>query len=405
VSTWIAYGYNCTEGSLFSGLHRLPPGSAVAFESGRRTETAYAEFDVDPKACSQEEAIDELHEIVGSTLKTIAASRSRLTLALSGGFDSRYLLGLSLSFLVGTSIECGTVSYSEEEGKIARDVSEALGFPLFEIRVPNSIWELYDEIFHFTHDGFPISKNVSYLLAQKFPERPIINGYLGDSLMRGSHDAIRGKYETQWTEDLANVIQRRHLITPKDSMCKWFGEPMATRILANSRLPMEKAVQRGSKIGKVFAWSDLYHRQRFYISNNFLQHVALTEALLPFYSWKLLAFKMEHDYRLFNREIYERLFEKHFPKLAKIPHASDLRRKKTKSKVATITRRWARELLPTLCSKNRVSLLSKPRCIPTTVAGILGHRRTGTLMFLFHRVHLLEQRVRDAGLEIDWQHI
>ncbi len=31
VSAWIAYGYNCTGGSLFAGLKRLPPGSAVVF--------------------------------------------------------------------------------------------------------------------------------------------------------------------------------------------------------------------------------------------------------------------------------------------------------------------------------------------------------------------------------------
>ena len=39
----------------------------------------------------------------------------------------------------------------------------------------------------------------------------MLNVFLGDILIRGVFDKILGKYETEWKEDLVDVLERKHL--------------------------------------------------------------------------------------------------------------------------------------------------------------------------------------------------
>ena len=400
VSAWIAYGYDCTDGSLFSDLRRLPPATAVIVQDEQYIEIPYAEFQSKSQSPNAKQVVEDIHNIVSFNVKTLLSKHNRVSLALSGGYDSRYLLALSSSLTKKTSIECSNVSYSEEEGVIAHQVAETLGFPLEKYPINGSIWDLYDEVYQFTADGFPISKFVTYCIAQQYLEIPMVNGFMGDSLMRGSKDTFLGKYETEWGGDLEDVLLRKHLFTN----FTLFRREVVERIQMRARIPMEKAVQKGASIGKVFAWADFYYRQRYYISNNFLQHIEITEALLPFYSWELFAYKMEHDYKVFNRDIYHRIFQTYFPKLAKIPHSSDLPTKKHQyARVARCTKQWARELFPLIYDRKWLSLLQKRVSILYSVAGIAGLRRAESTIFLLERLYLLEKRVKDAGLDFDWE--
>jgi hypothetical protein len=406
ISSWIAYGYNCTGGSLFSDLRRLPPGSAVIYQNGKSMEFPYAEFKAKPRSSSPRQISEDVHDIVSSSVKTLLADHHRLTMTLSGGYDSRYLLALSLALAELSTKSIFTVAYTENEGQISSRVAETLGVPLRMLDVSGSIWDLYDQLYHFTSDGFPISKFVTYCIAEQYPGIPMVNGFMGDSLIQGSKDTFQGKYETEWIGDIAEILQRKHLLIGFKLMGKLFRGDIANRVLMRSRLPMEEAVRNGSSIGKIFAWADFYYRQRFYISNNFLQHTGLTEALLPFYTWELLSYKMEHDYKVFSRDIYREIFQNHFPALADIPHASELPPQRSKSsldRVARCTKRWARQLLPVLCQKNRLSHLSKTRCVPLTFAGIMGSRRAQNSILTFIRMYLLEQRLIDTGVAFDWE--
>ena len=401
VSAWINYGFNCTNGSLFADLQRMPPGSVVVIKNAEWNEISYARFEEKGPLLPIDQVVEELHEIVASTLKVLLADVPQATFALSGGYDSRYLLALALS-LSKTAIQCRTVSISKEEEGIASQVANAIGVPLETVPIHNSEWDLYDEAFHLTADGFPITKFLTYCLANRHSKVPMLNGYMGDSLMRGSKDMFQGKYEEEWTGDFVEILQRKH------SFISFIGmrRDIAQKIQMRSRLPMEQAVREGSEIGKIFGWADFYFRQRLYISNNFLQHLDFAEALLPFYSWKLLSYKMHHNSRLFSPEVYEQIFTKYFPVLSRIPRADTLPRKKSPhSNVANCTKQWARNLLPVMCSRKRLALLDRNWCAPRTLAGLAGFRRYEGTIRNFQRLYLLEETVRAAGLNFDWEHI
>jgi hypothetical protein len=164
---------------------------------------------------------------------------------------------------------------------------------------------------------------------------------------------------------------------------------------------MERAVTAGAPIRKVFGWADMYYRQRYYMSNNFLQHAGLAEAIVPFYNWDALLCKFSNEYSLFSSEIYRRIFSKHFPALASVPHPSDIQRSKVPP-VARWTKRRARQLFGRISSKRWLSLLAKSRCRVLTMAALVGDRRVEEAILAFDRLYLLEQRTRSAGMSLDW---
>ena len=398
VSAWIVYGYNCTNQSLFTNLRRLAAGSVTIFREGQETEFSYATFESSSQVLPTDQLVEDIHDIVSSTVPILLSKHPKVSFALSGGYDSRYLLALSSS-LTNTALECCTVSFTKEEEWLSQKVAESLGLPLKKISIGRSIWDLYDNVYHFAGDGFPISKFVTYCVAQQSPGIPMINGFMGDSLIRGSKDRFLGKYEKELDGNLVDVLQEKYMMTN----CHGFRSDMAKRIIARSRVPMEYAVKQGTSLGKVFAWTDFYYRQRYYISNNFLQHLHISDSLLPFYSWNLLAYKMGHDYSVFTPEVYQRIFKRYFPRLSIIPRTSDTPPSRQKVfGVAQCTKQWAREILPCVFTNQRLSLLEKKRCIPLMLAGMIGMRKAESSVFLFKRLYLLEETSRHFGIDFDW---
>jgi hypothetical protein len=397
VASWIAYGYNCTQGSLLRDLRWMPPGSAVVIRQGRMEEHPYAELPGGDELPPMPDVAADLHDIVASTTGTLLSGHPRVTVALSGGFDSRYLLALTLK-QPGKTVDCVTVR-ANQEGEVPFRVGEALGVAPQTIPVRHSVWDCYDEVHHFTSDGFPISKFVTHLVAAKHPERPMINGYLGGPLLRGSRDRCFGKYETEWAEDLAGVLQRHNLNIDLRLMRK----DVAARILDRSRVEMEQAVENGKRIGKVFAWANCYYRQSRYLSNNFLQHLELTEALLPLYSWDLLEYKMSHHYRALSREVYLQIFRNNFPEMAGIAHSAELRHRPYG--VAKCARRFARQIMPELLKRDWMSLLDRKSAVLHDLAGLVGYRKAESSMMQLQRLYLLEKETWNAGIELDWDRL
>jgi hypothetical protein len=431
VASWIAFGYCCTGGSFFADLRRLPPGTALVLQDGRATEISYTQFALDPHTPTTEQASEYLHETVSNSLRALVANHSRLSLPLSGGFDSRYLLALSLE--ANAPVETiVNVRINREESEIGHKVADILGVPLLDVPIDGNIWDLYDDVYHFAADGLPISKFVTDYVAQQHSSVPMLNGFMGGPVIRGFDDTLEGKYEDEFSEPLADVLQRNFLKTDfRVFRLNIFRGDIAKRILARSREPLEELVRRGSPTAKVFNWAELYHRQRYYASNNFLQHLGVAEALLPFYSWGLISYKMAHPYRLFNDAVYAMIFCRHFPQLADITHSDYLRRDRLRReahglghnlrewwdahrRVAQCTRRWARELVPIMGRKGWLDLLRKDVCVPMTILGCTrfpqGLSRhlvsvVEKLMLNFERLYLLEKRAREAGVDFNWEGI
>ena len=403
VSAWVAYGFNCTDGSLFSGIRRVPPGAALVVEDGRMTTTSYATWAIGARPQSVEQAAEDIHDIVSSDVRTLLCEEPSVVVPLSGGYDSRYLLALckELPTRLDTVVN---VRFSPAEGEVATRVAEALEVPLETVQVDGSVWDIYDTVHYFTPDGFPISRFVTFCLAQRSPSIPMMNGFLGDSLVRGSNDRFDGTDEDECGSDLASVLQQKHLAISLNL----FRPQTSARILERARAPMAGAAVRGGR--QVFGWADLYLRQRHYIASNFLQHLDSAEAVLPFYSWRLIAYKLAHSREAFSRLTYQRLFERHFPKLAAVPHAADLPDQRPGVAVAECAVRWARELMVPLVKSGWLTALSTRQCLSLVSLGTsqlpaVNEHLAAVVedaVFTCRRLYLLEHRLRGAGFAFSW---
>ena len=369
VASWVTYTFNATSTSLFGDLDRLPAGSAVTFQDGKRSDFRYAEFGPLEQRLTPEELPEAIHEIVSSAVKTLLTENSKVCVPLSGGYDSRYLLALALQILPSPSLRCVNVPLTPNEGLVAQRVAQTLGLSLDSISARDSEWDLFDEVYHFTPDGFPISKNLSHPIAERYAGIPFLNGFLGGPLVRGVNDQFLGKWEPDWKDPVATLQEKLRTMG-----FDIFRKDVASAILKRSLVPMQEAVKATAKLGKASDWVDFYYNQRLRMSNNFLQHLNLSEALLPFYDWRLLSLKIGHDYSCFDRRNYQRIFQRYFPSLAVIPHADDLPLPKP-PKVAGCVKRWARSLLPKLVAKDHLSGLLKKRSCLLAVAAMAGDRR------------------------------
>ena len=372
------------------------PGTIVSFQNKTATDIPYAEFGEEQLATSTKDVSQDIHDIVSTTLKILLSDHPQTWLSLSGGFDSRYLLALS-TIHSKTPPLCATVDCSEDRVSTASLIADTLNVPLRVFTAPKSTWDLFKEVFHYTADGFPISKHVLYRLAMESSGVPIVNGYLGDFLIRGARDTCLGRYEQDCNNNLSEVLQKHH----KGANFRIFRSSIAKRILDRSRVPMDLAVEKWSKSGQSFIRADLYYRQRFYISNNFLQHLPLTEALLPFYSWELIDYKLCRDFSLFNNELYAHIFWNFFPRIANIPKSKN----EAHSSISEHTKKWSREFIPLISGRHRPSVVSGFRKLPWVIAGIVGASKVESTILLLKRLSMLEDRILSSGIDFDWYRI
>lgn len=405
VASWLSYGYNCTSGTLFSSVRRLPPGTAVVIDGDGWTEVEYGKFEIDEQPRVAEQVAEDLHRLVSQSAQALLSAHPRVTVPLSGGFDSRYLLALCAE--AGVPIEATVnVAFAPEEETPARQVADALKLPLERVAVPGSVWDLYAETHHFMPDGFPVSKFVTHLIAQRHPGVPMVNGFLGDSLVRASNDRFGGRDERNLGVGLVDALQRKHLAISTNLI----RPDLVRRIEERSRAPMEQAAVHAPK---AFAWADLYFRQRHYISNNFLQHLDLAEVIAPFFAWSLLAYKLRSSSTNFDKDTYRLIFKRYFPRLADIPHSSDLKPAARKTVPSKHSTRWARELLVPLTKRNSLELLAKPICLGLVTLGVsrLPSRSRALApiiedaLLTCWRAHLLEQRLKERSVDFDWDRI
>ncbi len=88
--------FNSGEETIFEGIRRLPPGTALRIDAKGRIERwrYWSALDVEPRQCSFEEAVREFDALMDSTMHEHMRSDVPFGLFLSGGVDSAVLLAM-----------------------------------------------------------------------------------------------------------------------------------------------------------------------------------------------------------------------------------------------------------------------------------------------------------------------
>jgi hypothetical protein len=416
VAAWLMYGYNCSGRTFFGGLSALRPAAVTEFHRGRVRSFSYMDPD-EGTAVSQYELPDRLFELVAESTRAWLRAIPNLTLTLSGGFDSRLLAALYCRER-GSDIPAYTFRLSHAEVTTAKAAAAALGLRwqivelglslwTFHFSPKPTFWERYGGEYQVMADGFLISKNPIYTLAFDYPGVPVMNGFMGDALIRGPHDRIRGRQETDFEEsELANAIQRVYASQARRRRkSQLFAPSLAARIRDRARGPIERIIEEGVPQGRVSFLTNLRLRQRFYISNNFLQHLDYAESVLPFLSARLIQLKLSNPRLHFSIETYRELFARHVPQISHIPHEHEVDHPaRRKPKLNALLMRSAAQELRNLLARRRLQVLAKQRVAYRLLAGGISPHHEYVLA-MAREISLLERFAASLHLPLEWDEL
>jgi asparagine synthase (glutamine-hydrolysing) len=127
LDAYMSVGYVPTERTMFRGIHKLQPGSAMQVENGRVETFKYWDLDPAPQPMSEAEAVEEVTTLLRDAVRLQLRSDVPLGVFLSGGVDSSAVVAFMHELGV-TDIETFTVAYDFgpqfDETRYARQVAE-----------------------------------------------------------------------------------------------------------------------------------------------------------------------------------------------------------------------------------------------------------------------------------------
>ncbi len=147
--------------TLFTGIHRLPPGHRLIFERGEARVTQYWDIPAGavPKMRNTRDVIRRFRDLFTESVKLRLMSDVPLGVFLSGGLDSS-AIAATMAPMVGRPIETFSVAFKERafsELTYAREVSTAIGARAHEVVIddrdyfgalPKLVWHEDEPIAH-----------------------------------------------------------------------------------------------------------------------------------------------------------------------------------------------------------------------------------------------------------------
>jgi hypothetical protein len=412
LSSWLRYNQDITGRSIVQDYRHIGPGSVCTFDATGQliSETPYACFEYGEREIKPDEMIETLHGTVSRTMELLVRDAAEVNLPLSGGYDSRLLFALALQREL-PRVHATTVQTREYEGRVARDVAAAMLYPLQMIHSGGRVLDLFDDPFAFTAGGFPMGLNLTNMLARRRPGMPLVSGFLGDGLMRASlTPGGREHFGQDDRHDLdpLQLTRKVHrLYTAAAHRLEVFHAPLARNINDRAFACIANVVSKGHALNKPVIHTDLHCIHRFYFSQIFLQHLAVAEARLPYYSWELINFRLRHAYRCFSPENYPMLFRRHFPRLAAIPHSSQLKpadvaERKRSAPPTRHLRAWSSAVARSIPRSSALAAVKKCHLFRCLASGMLGEPHHQARLTFLAKLQLLEQRLRRCGIEVNW---
>jgi hypothetical protein len=417
VSSWLNYNFDCTGGSVVRDYRRVADGAVSTYDRAGTLLGArpYAALRFEPNVVPPAELVDALHERVAASFDRLVRGVDEAALPLSGGYDSRLLCALAVRASRPRRLHLSTVASTPGEARAAGPVAEALGVRTEVLPVgPGGVADLFDDPLSFSPEGFPTPRNLTSAVARRRPGVPVISGFMGDVLMRGSTNASVRRFralDDHALDDAALTDAAHGRFRIDVNRLDLLRDGVGARATARARAALTRVVQLGRAAGRPLAFANLYLRHRLYFAGIFLSHLDVADARLPFYDWALLDFHARHGVSFVGGE-YELLFRRHFPALAHVPHSSKLEPPaapgKPHARAGRPTRHlrpWADRLLRDLLAPPGPTAVTPRKLLARLPGALLAEGRFEVEISFLYKVRAFEERLRRANVRLDWSSI
>ena len=205
---YLLYGYVPTPSSIFSDIHKLPPGSTLCYEKDRVSIQRYWELSFQSKWEDDEtELTERLYTQLDDAVKTRLVSDVPFGAFLSGGLDSSVVVALMARHL-DRPVKTFSIGFKEktyDELSDARKVAQHIGSEHHELVVePDAISLTEKLVWHFDEPFADSSAIPTYLVAEMAAKhvKMVLSGDGGDEAFAG-YERYQ-KYQT--------MSQLRHLV-------------------------------------------------------------------------------------------------------------------------------------------------------------------------------------------------
>lgn len=390
-------GQEVTGGALIEGVRRLPAAQRLEWCNGAAALKALYRAYQPAEAAGTRDTAEQIYDIAKQSTRWWCGSTARVSVGLSGGFDSRLLVAL-LARQSDIDLKVLHVTTHSSETRAAHAVAGQLAVNLHELPASGHIWDQYgqSQLMHEMATGFPITKNLNYLLATEDSAFRLANGFLGEHIIRGYFDNVLQKKEEAYSEkDLFHGLYQYCTKNKVNNIFKTtdigFLRELSYEELHNYFINIKMVL--GRKVGSF----NILTRQRNYISNNFLQNLSQHEPIIPIYDPRLVRMKLERPYSDFVPETFKTLFQLFYPQLAAIPRGDPAHEHRCK-----LVSQQARYLLWQLPRLELGRILNWKWLLPRLAhAGFA--RRFAYVPTALMKLARIEQICRDNDIALDWR--
>ena len=191
LDAYFTLGYVPDPLSIFSNIHKLPPGHYLTLTNGQVTVKQYWDFEFQPSAARNEaDYLDELRALLDESVRLRLISDVPLGAFLSGGIDSSTVVGLMARHM-DQPVKTFSIGFHEDsynELKYARMTAEKFGTDHHEFFVTPDICQIVDElVWHFDEPFADSSAIPTYMVSKLARDHVtvVLSGDGGDELFAG----------------------------------------------------------------------------------------------------------------------------------------------------------------------------------------------------------------------------
>jgi hypothetical protein len=401
--SWLTLGHTLKNASLFHHLQKMSPSTILTYSEGKLKQEQYNSFNFTERPTPENEAIETIHYLVSDSCQQMTTNVDTIGCFLSGGFDSRYILGLLQKKI--HHLDLYIVNGNSADQEAAKMVVETLGLNANVSECPKSLYDLYNPPHHFAPWGFPMGKFYTILPVQKYNIHTLLaDGLLGDDIIR-SYDYERRVLKLSLDYgSLAEGLYISHLARDPNTI---FQSGLSHRIKARtvSQIAEFCDTVEGNEERKGYLWL-LLNRKNNYHTNNHLQYLDYTETIHPFVSKNLIEYRLQTPVRLFRKEFYRKILQKYLPKIGSLPHSSELEMKyDSANRFSHYFWKKTPKVLAEILKESGNEIFKTKWLIPRITSYFTGHAGNLYLVKYLLSLFLLSDCLKKANISIKWNDI
>lgn len=332
VTDLFAFGYILENRTLFKDINVLPPASILEFIDGKVSIKKYWDFDFNReyKNYNEKYYIDNLSKTIRHAVERQIIGNHKLGALLSGGLDSRTIIGFVRDFKKENEVH--TFTYGKKncnDAKFAQVISERIGtiHHYYEFR-PDDIISNAEEVVYKT-DGMLNILNAPRMQTYRDIARfsnVIFHGWIGDTTNGDFFDP-----NIDSNNDNLNIFKR--LCPLSADLKNLFNKsyyPIVEQSLNTSKKYILKTGNNIKLPSNRLIYYNLKERQRRLISVGFIYMRNYLESRTPFSDNDYIDFSTNTPSSLkINKNLYKKMILDTFPKFLDIPNANGCDLKKS----------------------------------------------------------------------------